>query len=95
MTIVANEGNMTRDAAAVRIDNLQKDVQARTKKAADLARKVASYTSFVDRALATVRCAGVDDRGRHGARRRRPGFPARLRNAGTFRAVIINEVFLC
>ncbi len=46
MTIVANEANMTRDAAAVRIDNLQKDVQAKTKKAADLARKIASYTSL-------------------------------------------------
>ncbi|HVU19402.1 MAG TPA: hypothetical protein VHE09_01640 [Rhizomicrobium sp.] len=46
MTIVANEANMTRDAAAVRIDNLQRDVQAKTKKAADIARKVASYTSL-------------------------------------------------
>jgi hypothetical protein len=46
MTIVANEANMTRDAAAVRIDNLQKDVQAKTKKAADITRKAASYTSL-------------------------------------------------
>lgn len=45
-TIVANEANMTRDAAAVRIDNLQADVQAKTKKAADIARKAASYTSI-------------------------------------------------
>ncbi len=46
MTIVSNEANMTRDAAAVRIDNLQNDVQAKTKKAADLARRIASYTSL-------------------------------------------------
>jgi hypothetical protein len=45
-TIVANNANMTRDAAAVRIDNLQADVQAKTKKAADIARKAASYTSI-------------------------------------------------
>lgn len=46
MTIVASQANMTRDAAAVRIDNLQKDVQARTRHAADLARRTASYTSL-------------------------------------------------
>ena len=45
-TIVASEANMTRDAASVRIDNLQADVQAKTKKAADIARKAASYTSL-------------------------------------------------
>jgi hypothetical protein len=46
MTLVATQANMTRDAASVRIDNLQADVQAKTRKAADLARKVASYTSL-------------------------------------------------
>jgi hypothetical protein len=46
MTLVASEANMTRDAAAVRIDDLQHDVQAKTKKAADIARKTASYTSL-------------------------------------------------
>ena len=45
-TIVSQEANMTRDAAAVRIDNLQADVQAKTKKAADVTRKAASYTSL-------------------------------------------------
>ena len=46
MTLVASEANMTRDAASVRIDNLQADVQAKTKKAADIARQAASYTSL-------------------------------------------------
>jgi hypothetical protein len=46
MTLVASQANMTRDAASVRIDNLQADVQAKTKKAADTARKIASYTSI-------------------------------------------------
>jgi hypothetical protein len=46
MTLVSSEANMTRDAASVRIDNLQADVQAKTKHAADIARKVASYTSL-------------------------------------------------
>lgn len=46
MTLVASEANMTRDAASVRIDDLQSDVQAKTKHAADIARKAASYTSL-------------------------------------------------
>jgi len=46
MTLVASEANMTRDAASVRIDDLQADVLAKTKRAADIARKAASYTGL-------------------------------------------------
>jgi hypothetical protein len=44
--LVAARAGVSRDAAAARIDTLQKDIQAKTKKAADFARKAASFTSL-------------------------------------------------
>jgi len=45
-TLVAAEAHISRDQAAGRIDRMQADIQAKTKRAADIARKVASYASL-------------------------------------------------
>jgi len=45
-TIVSHEAAIPRDAALSRIDAMQADVQAKTRHAADVARKTASYTSL-------------------------------------------------
>ena len=45
-TIVSRQSGLSRDGALARIDAMQADVQARTRHAADIARKTASYTSL-------------------------------------------------
>jgi hypothetical protein len=45
-TLVAAEAHISRDQATGRIDRMQADIQAKTKRAADIARKVASYASL-------------------------------------------------
>ena len=45
-TLVASEANIARDEASARIDGLQADVQKKTRKAADQARRAASYMSI-------------------------------------------------
>jgi hypothetical protein len=45
-TLTAAQTGVSRDAASARIDQLQHDVQAKTKHAAGIARKAASYTSL-------------------------------------------------
>jgi hypothetical protein len=44
--IVSDQANISRDEATARIDKMQADVQAKTRKAEDVARKVASYASL-------------------------------------------------
>lgn len=44
--IVSKEAGISRDAADARVAQMQSDVQARTRHAADVARKTASYASF-------------------------------------------------
>jgi hypothetical protein len=44
--IVAQQAGIGRDRAAERIDQMQADIQAKTKHAANVARKAASYTSL-------------------------------------------------
>jgi hypothetical protein len=46
ITLVAAEAHISRDQAAGRIDRMQADIQAKIKRAADIARKVASYASL-------------------------------------------------
>jgi hypothetical protein len=46
MALVSAQAGISRDQAAGRIDRMQADVQAKTKHAADIARKVASYASL-------------------------------------------------
>jgi hypothetical protein len=46
MTLVSAQAGISRDQAAGRIDRMQAAVQARTKHAADIARRVASYASL-------------------------------------------------
>lgn len=45
-TIVSRQAGLSRDAALARIDHMQSDVQAKTRHAADIARKSASYASL-------------------------------------------------
>ncbi len=45
-TLVSQEAALSRDAASARIDTMQADIKAKTKRAADLARKTASYASL-------------------------------------------------
>jgi hypothetical protein len=45
-TLVAAEAHISRVQATGRIDRMQADIQAKTKRAADIARKVASYASL-------------------------------------------------
>lgn len=45
-TIVSHQAAISRDAADARIDRMQADVQARTRHAADVARKTLSYASL-------------------------------------------------
>ena len=44
--LVSDQANVSRDEAALRIGRLQADVQAKTRQAADVARKIASYASL-------------------------------------------------
>jgi hypothetical protein len=44
--LVASQAGVSRDIASARIDQLEHDVQVRTKHAADIARKAASYASL-------------------------------------------------
>ena len=44
--LVASQAAESRDVASARIDQLQHDVQTKTRRAADIARKTASYTSL-------------------------------------------------
>lgn len=46
VTLVARNSGASRDEAAARIDAMQADIQAKTRQAADTARKVASYASL-------------------------------------------------
>ena len=46
MALVSAQAGISRDQAAGRIDRMQADVQARTKHAADIARRAASYASL-------------------------------------------------
>ncbi len=46
VTLVSRNAGLNRDEAAARIDAMQADIQAKTRQAADTARKVASYTSL-------------------------------------------------
>jgi len=46
MALVSAQAGISRDHAAGRIDRMQADVQARTKHAADIARRAASYASL-------------------------------------------------
>jgi len=46
MALVSAQAGISRDQAAGRIDRMQADVQAKTKHAADIARRVASYASL-------------------------------------------------
>lgn len=45
-TIVSRQSGLSRDGAMARIDAMQTDVQAKTRHAADIARKTASYASL-------------------------------------------------
>ena len=45
-TLVSQEAGLSHDAASARIDAMQADIRAKTKRAADLARKTASYASL-------------------------------------------------
>jgi len=45
-TLVSEEAGLSHDAASARIDAMQADIRAKTKRAADLARKTASYASL-------------------------------------------------
>jgi len=45
-TLVSAQTGLSRDQATDRIDRMQADIQARTKQAADIARKVGSYASL-------------------------------------------------
>jgi hypothetical protein len=44
--IVSAQANVSRDEAANRINRMQADVQAKTRQAADVARKIGSYASL-------------------------------------------------
>jgi hypothetical protein len=46
IALVSAQAGISRDQAAGRIDRMQADVQAKTKHAADIARKIASYASL-------------------------------------------------
>lgn len=46
ITLVMRNAGASRDEAAARVDAMQADVQAKTRQAADMARKVASYASL-------------------------------------------------
>jgi hypothetical protein len=78
--LVSREAGISRDGAAERIDRLQTAMQAKTKRAADIARKTASYASLwiafsllfgaVVSTLAAVMARNEDDREAFGFRRR-------------------------
>lgn len=44
--LVSTQANVSRDEATGRLDRMQSDVQAKTRQAADVARKIASYASL-------------------------------------------------
>jgi hypothetical protein len=46
IALVSAQAGISRDQAAGRIDRMQADVQAKTKHAVDIARKIASYASL-------------------------------------------------
>ena len=45
-SLVSSQTDLSRDQAAMRIDRMQADIQTKTRSAADVARKVASYASL-------------------------------------------------